>query len=506
MKIFAFLLVSLALAQAQPFYPTPAGFDTSKYLMPSDLEYLGAFRLPTSRAGSALGFTYTIGALTYTPYGDTAADGFPGALVIAGHVSENGPVAKISIPAPVASRTLAELPRAAVLQSFVRFGTFPPQQQRAMALHRDEETDTTYVAMTDAYLPTTDTLRIMSWGPPSLSSYGPMRWVGGDRVHCFGDYLFQIPKWWSDKYAPGRFLGMGRHRWGDLCGQGPAIYAMNPHADPADSLQPLSTVPMLRYLPRVNNQPTGPMVSYSHGGDFYPAAAFLESGRKSALLMSGRKGLGGGWYGTRCGEQGFHDTVGYRSHFIFYNPDELGRVAKGELAGHLPQPYAGLDITPLTIPTNVAPCDNFYIHALAYDRARNIIYGTQKYPGENQVVHAWRVKAYAAAPPADTLPPPADTLPPPVDTTAACPAPDTVTVRDTVVRVDSAALAAARDSLAGALRTLDDLSRQLADGQGEAATLRASRDSLNAVMDSLARRPPDTLFVIPRTFQIQTVP
>lgn len=430
MKRLLALFALATLAQAQTFYPTPAGFDTSKYLMPSDLEYLGAFRMPTDRAGSTNGFTYVIGAMTFSPHGDTAADGFPGALVIAGHTSENGPVAKISIPAPVQSRNLAELPRAAVLHPFVRFGTFPPQQQRAMAL--EEVGETTYVAMTDAYLPSTDSLRTFSWGPRSLSSYGPMRWVGGDRVHCFGDYLFALPKWWSDKYAPGRFLGMGRHRWGDLCGQGPAVFAMNPHQDPQDSLQPLSTVPLLRYLPRVNNQPTGPMVSYSHGGDYYPGAAFLESGRKSALVFSGHKGLGTGWYGTRCGVQGFHDTLGYRAYFVFYNPDDLGRVAKGELAGHLPQPYAGRDLNDRMIPSNTTECTDYYMHALAYDRARNVLYGVQKYPGENQVIHAWKVKAYA-----DTVPvPPQDTVPPVPADTVVCPV-DTVTVRDTVIRVDT---------------------------------------------------------------------
>ncbi len=400
--------------------------DTSRVLTPSDLTYEGAFRLPTARAGSVEGFNYTIGALTYTPHGDSLEDGYPGALVIAGHTREHM-TARISIPAPVPSRVLGELPRAIVLDSFRMFGTFPPQQQRLMAL--EEIGDTTYVTMTDGYLPTNEQLPIMSWGPRSLESYGPMRWVGGDRIHCFGDYMFQLPKWWSDRYAPGRFLAMGRHRYGDLCGQGPAVYAMNPHADTTAGL---STVPMLRYLQYSNVAGEGGLPNYSRGGDYYAAAAFLESGRKSAVLFTGRKGLGGGWYGTRCSEQGFHDTLGYRPQFLFYDPEQLGKVARGDTAAYAPLPYASVDLNEQVIPSNTLPCNQFYLHALGYDRARNILYGLQKNPGDAQVVHVWKVKAYAA-PDTSPLPPPAACRPDTVRVTVR----DTVRLRDTVRVLDT---------------------------------------------------------------------
>jgi hypothetical protein len=489
----AIILLAALAALSQDFYPRPAGLDTGRYLVPEDLEYRGAFRLPADRAGSVQGFTYLADAMTYSPHGDTAQDGYPGALVLAGHTRESM-VAKIDIPAPVVSKTLADLPRARVLQPFVQFGIMPPNPgTRVMAL--EEVGDTTYVAMGDSYLPAPyGGQKMMGWGPSDLSRFTAMRPVGPDRVDCYGDYLFQVPGWWSARYAPGRFLAMGRHRWGDLCGQGPAIFVMNPHADPADTLQPLTAHPVLRYLPRVNNQPTGPMANYSHGGDYYAGAAFLESGHKSAVVLTGHKGLSGGIYGTFCNVQGFHDTAGYRPYFIFYSPDDLGRVALGTLEGHRPQPYAGQDVNALLVPSNARPCDNNYIAALAYDRERNLLYGAQKRPGENQLIHVWKVRDYGPRAPADVQPP-RDSVAPPADTTRPPVPVDSGTCRpDTVVRADSSALAAARDSLAGALRTLHDLSRQLVEGHSEAAALQASlrstRDSLQA-----ARTWPDTVSV-----------
>ena len=90
------------------FYPTPAGTDTSRLIMPTNLEYRGAFKLPTTPSGTST-FTYVSGAMTFYPKGDPggAKDGQPGSLFAAGHVSQQN-VAEVDIPKPVISKTLAD--------------------------------------------------------------------------------------------------------------------------------------------------------------------------------------------------------------------------------------------------------------------------------------------------------------------------------------------------------------------------------------------------------------
>jgi hypothetical protein len=505
---FLFLLVTFLISFGMGqtyFYPTQPGLDTSKYLVPEDLTYLGAFRLPNTRAGSVNGFTYLGRAMTYSPKGDSAGpdDGFPGALTLTGHVNEFL-TARIDIPTPVISKDYNSLPIARVIVPFKNFGMMPPNPgPTVMAL--EEVGDKIFVSMSDAYLPNYKQ-RMLGWADLDLSNMVPQRKIGPDRDDCFSDYMFAIPKWWADKYSPGKILAIGRHREGDLCGQGPAIFAMNPLTETSDTSVALTAAPMLKYKPRVGGIFMGPLVQYSHGGDVYRDVKFLESGNKSAILMTGKKGLTPGYtpdhYGTSCGYQGFHDPNGYRPYFMFYNPDSLGNVILGKTESHIPQPYAGLDINHTMMRPNLDSCADRHLATLAYDRTNNLLYANEYRANDREVIHVWKVKQYAATsiPPSDTvvIPPPdttnpVDTIPgPPKDTT--CKA-DTVIVEkivvalDTVTLIDSVALQHARDSINEISERLNDVRLQLSEANKEIFVLKVDikdlQDSLNVKPDTV---------------------
>lgn len=441
MKQFLILcLISAACAQ-ESLFPTLPGTDTSRLLLPSDLTYQGAFRLPRDLAGSQYGFTYLEGAMTYSPAGDSAGleDGYPGALTLAGHSAERR-VAQVSIPAPVITKTYTSLPMATVLQPFRAFGVMPPNSGPTV-MGLEEAGGHTYVTMGDAYLPSQrpEQQRVMAWAGLDLAGQTPMRMISPRREDCFGDYLFSIPKAWADRYAPGRALLAGRHREGNLCGAGPFLAALNPLADPDTGS--LSYTPLLAY--RVGATPRDPAGSMDHssfGGDIFKGGAWLESGPKSAVFLTGHKGLGLGDYGNRCGFQGFHDSLGYRPYAIFYDPAQLGEVAAGRMATTAPQPYAGADLNTLLMVPNSGPCARRHIDALAYDRARNILYGTES-SGDQPVVHVWRVKQYAVTPPPVDPPPPPHCEAPIVHDTVTVVRVDTlkqiITQRDTLVVADT---------------------------------------------------------------------
>lgn len=373
------------------FFPIPATIDPSRLLMPGNLAYRGAFKLPVATSGTST-FQYPAGAMTFYPKGDPTGpdDGYPGSLFAAGHMSQMH-VAEVDIPKPVisTSKTMSALPTAKILQPFRAIGARPgnganPMMSLAYLPAQGNQTkDKLYLGQADGYLPTEDHKAFWISDLDFTNQVGPYR-VGTDKVHCYNDFIFQIPKAWADKYTPGQYLMNGRHREGDLCGRGPAFSAIAPWADgnPPALDKPLTAKPVLRYPDNAG------LMNYSRGGDVFMDGAFLAAGTRSAVVMVGQKGLSDGEYGTYCSFQGFHDLAGYRPYMIFYDPDELGRAAKGELGLDKPQPYAGIDLNEYLMKPNATECDKNNIIAMSYDPATNNIYLLERFK-ESPVVHVF---------------------------------------------------------------------------------------------------------------------
>jgi hypothetical protein len=446
----------------QPFAPptSPPVVDGVNLVQPADLEYLGAFRLPE---GGERPYTFAYGgnAMTFNPDGDPGggADGFPGSLFISGHdrlpygeLPNGDQVAEVNIPVPVQSKDLSMLNRADFIQNFqdVTRGFFTDLEEiptvGMLYLNKPETGPKIHLAWGQHIQ--YETVPSHIWFNPDLARPDTQgAWIIDDlSPNSVNGYIFEIPQNWAVQYTGGFPLGTGRFKDGGWSGMGPALIAYRPwQADgsPALAGTRLSAKPLLLYT---SSQETEyfehSMNSYQHPDEWEGGAWLTTTTGKSAVIFAGTKSNGEKyWYGwvnplgpeyacveveladqfTLChlangevcppedmrGCSGHNDFRGWWStHFdaqlIFYNPEDLARVAVGEFATWQPQPYAVLDIddalflNPAGVETgNLGTGDQrrYRIGEVGYDRANGLLYVLELFADEAQpVVHVWRIR------------------------------------------------------------------------------------------------------------------
>jgi len=90
------------------------------------------------------------------------------------------------------------------------------------------------------------------------------------------------------------------------------------------------------------------------------------------------------------------------AQFIFYDPDDLARVATGQMQSWEPQPYATLELDDMLF-LNPAGIEiemlgagvqrRYRIGDVAYDRANDLLYVLELSADQAKpVVHVWRVR------------------------------------------------------------------------------------------------------------------
>lgn len=391
----------------QPADPRPQ----SRLLQPSDLEYMGAFRLPRETPGDTWEWSSAAGGLTYRVDGDPAgeADGYPGSLFATGHAWRMQ-VAEVSIPAPVISpqRDLSRLPRASTLQSFhVVLGRLV--NVAAMEILR---AGLEYVPAGSGASPAR---LFFCWaqhfqedGPshgscsPDLAvadTAGPWR-VGDLRIYSVNDYLFSIPDSWSARNAPGCYLATGRFRDGGWSGQGPALIAVNP-GEPSAPPAPGSTLdasPLLLYDSTEDGaDSTRTMQDYQHS-DEWAGGAWIDFNHFRAIVFVGTKGRGNCWYGDRdgpcldCrGERGWWSDR-FEGGILFYDPDDLAAVARKEAAPHDPQPYAFMVVDDVLFHLE-SEQQKYHLGPCAWDPLRGILYISEPMADDTRsIIHAWKIR------------------------------------------------------------------------------------------------------------------
>lgn len=444
-----------------PFVSQGTPSPTGGLLQAVDFEYLGAFRLPEG-GERPLTFAYGGNAMTFNPAGDPdgAVDGFPGSLFITGHdrlpygeLTDGSQVAEVSIPVPAALQTIGSLNRAAFLQDFADVS----------AGHFTGLDEIPRLGLLYLNTPATGPLLHLAWGqhlqpdPPAASHawFSPNlavpnfqgEWFIGDQgLDSVNGYLFEIPTWWADAYASGRYIGTGRYRDGGWSGMGPALFAYRPWIDedgtPAAPGARLPEIVLLLYeSSAISENFEHALANYQHPDEWEGGAWVTTNSSKTAVIFAGNKSLGDKyWYGyiNPAGPQypcvdddfvgqfpvcrladgsdcpaedlvecsGHNDYRGWWStrwdaQIILYNPADLQRVAAGEIASWEPQPYASLTIdehlffNPTGIEADMignGEQRRFLIGDVAYDRAHDLLYILELFADEAApIVHAWKL-------------------------------------------------------------------------------------------------------------------
>jgi len=411
---------------SQPGPASPQKPFSGDVLMPEDLEYLGAFRLPDTNGGS--NWEYSGQGLTYYPGGDPAGpdDGFPGSLFGFGH-DHHMQVSEISIPEPVISRNLDDLNTAVTLQPFadITNGLFNPEEMDLpvadlayLPSQNGQATGKLHFAFGQHFQ---DFEPSHGWAALDLSDPHPAGpWVFGNYTnYVTNDYLFDIPADWAAAYTPGQVLVTGRFREGVWGGFGPALFAYNP---PSGGDAVTSVTPLLLYgiqepgLTDIVTDESMQMNGYQLA-DHWMGGAWLSAREESAVIFVGTKAVGHSWYGFAngvvwdydCAEQSPptcpdppewpYDNRGYwaedyQAQIIFFDPADLGAVARGEMQTWEPQPYAALVLDEyLYYPElDYAEYKRDLVGAAAFDREHSLLYIVERLADEyKSVIHVWNI-------------------------------------------------------------------------------------------------------------------
>lgn len=428
-------------------------------LQPGDFRYLGAFRLPDTGERPRT-FAWGGNAMTFRPAeGRVPGDAeLPGSLYVMGHdrmaygtLPDGNQVAEIAIPRPVIAASPEDLPVARILQPFAEIAA-----GRFAGLDELPRVGMEYL---DA--PETGPSIHLAWGQhfqpdPPVPSHA---WIGADLsapgfagpwtldgvpAYSGTGYLFEIPRGWADAHTGGRPLASGRFRDGGWSGMGPALFAYRPWTDsagtPAVQGAALEALPLLLYRSSTETEAIeGALAGYQHPDEWEGGAWIETSSGRTAVIFAGTKGVGDRyWYGfshpagpdrpcvagdfvgqfpvcrmadgRECGAEDLVECDGhngvrgwwssaFEAWIILYDPDDLARVAAGDIAPWVPQPYARLRLDDVLFdnPAGIEPETlgrgaqrRYRIGAVAYDRLGDRLFVLELFAdGDRPVVHVW---------------------------------------------------------------------------------------------------------------------
>ena len=421
-----------------PPVPPP---DPGSLIQPTNLVYLGAFRLPEDPAHPGEGWEWGGMSLAYYPGGDPAgaSDGHPGSLYGTGNAQHMW-VGEISIPAPVisAGKNIEDLNMATLLRGFtdIRSGIASLENLYAnrMILYCGLEYLPAQGAQSSAKLYACFGDHFHDEGSPQYTpthmwtdldlqgNHSGAWWISTQSLYSVNNYMFELPASWADANAntAGRYLVTGRHREGGWSGQGPALFAIAPWAsgNPPAANAVLPAFPLLLYSNTRGEDPTAFTMTNYHLSDNWFDGACLTAGNRSAVVFIGLKGIGTCWYGYSDGtvvptdgsegppappypnnDRGWWSTS-FQAQLVFYNPSDFGAVAAGTMAPYQPQPYAAMDLDSYLWNLDKVNHSNFNVNqnkyrigGLAFDRTNRLIYIAEDRgdaANERPLIHVFR--------------------------------------------------------------------------------------------------------------------
>jgi chitodextrinase len=410
-----------------------AGGGSGGLLYPSDLEYLGAFRLPDGTSETA---TWAWGGteMTYYPDGNPTGpnDGYSGSIFGVGHDWDQY-ISEISIPAPVNSRNLSLLNTAGTLQGFRNIRgsiSFSPGEEgfrtgiEYLPAQGNQASGKLYFCE-GMHFQEGSTGPTHAWCELDLAHPNAVgAWeIGGLLNYVTADYIFEIPQDWAAANTPGLFLATGRYRDGGQGARGPSIVAYGPwnHGNSPAAGTRLNAIPLLLYTD-VLSPDNHTLNNYAHS-DEWVGGAWLTSGSNSSVIIVGTKGIGSCWYGFSDGtlwpnptntegpgERGWWSSS-FQGQILFYRPSDLAAVAHGA-PSYQPQPYAVMNIDSNLLHITSTQ-QKGHVCSVCFDRARGYLYVMEPFAdGEKPIVHVWKVNGGSSDPNPDPDP---DPTPDPAD-------------------------------------------------------------------------------------------
>lgn len=400
----------------------------------SALQYQGAFRLPDEFGWGARGMTYRHGGAGGG--GSLLITGFELARTTAGEECQGGPncqalFGEVRIPTPAKVSSWDQLPAAELLRPMAGFDG---GRMRALSEYtwvsgieivprQGEQTgDHLYGALNLWYAEGVrgeDTFPTIWMSDLDGSNPRGLFHVGRERTpfhgRKMGDYLFRVPQWYATRYLDGRILMTGRARGTPASAseretirggsQGPTLFAFHPFQTDEPSGH-LDALPVLYYRTRFPGC-AGPNVGDPESCDFpgytmcdiWTGAAFVEGTAGRAIMLAGFKGLGQNCYdeppvrcNDPCGQDHGYHCHPYERQVIFYDVDQLGQAAQGDVEPWTVLPYETWRPSELLLDGQTC----WTMGGMAFDRAGRRLFIIERGLGgadsNGAAVHVWTVR------------------------------------------------------------------------------------------------------------------
>jgi hypothetical protein len=399
-QLFRILAMSVAFL-VRGFFPDPgrvlAQPTTYPLLQPSDLVYLGAFRLPPGSTDQT-SFSYGGMALAYNPAQNS--------LFLVGHDWYQR-TAEVTIPTIVNSSSLSALSTATFLQPFTDATNGEINQTGGsnnkiggQLIYQGRLYGTAYI-----YYDAGGSQVVSHWVRPSTSlssgSASGLYQVGGLGAGFVSGYMTQIPAAWQSAFGGPALTGNCCLSIISRTSYGPAAFVFNP--TDLGAKNPVPATPLV-YYPSTN-----PTLG-AWNASWNPSAGILFNGtttiraiifphNSSSVLFIGRQGVGTFCYGTGgasggdCydpddSSKGTH-AYPYAAMVWAYHVNDLLAAKNGQKQPWNVKPYATWTLT--------LPFGSTTIGGATYDPTTGNIYVSQQYGnGVDPVIHILTVKASAS--------------------------------------------------------------------------------------------------------------
>lgn len=380
--------------------PPPSG----PLLQPNDFQYLGAFRLP-----EGIAFGWSKGAASYVAERDTL-------LVICN--DQNTQIAEIEIPEIRNSENIADLARAPIRTQPTTIA--PWNGIRDVELYAGR-----LYGHSAAHYEYTRSPKHFAAPFPLASTGAKGQWYMGTDPPIphinTNEYIFEVDPAWAAIHTPGKVLACGRHREGQEA-SGPSIIVFEPKAEAPEGAV-LAAKPLLLYGDV--GGPHDQWIKEHCKADDWRGGAWIGGASRSVLIF-GEKGRGACWYGwhdpdgTRVIPEGapgggcaqFPDdgipckvaaegdpnypgskrgycADTYENWFLLFDPNDLAKVARGEIPTHEPQPYGHWNVTPFLLrarESGYIPRNLLQVGGVAYDLGGRRLFFSERYGAGGQVL------------------------------------------------------------------------------------------------------------------------